>query len=1520
MQTYFLKFVFIIFLFFAAYSAKAQLPIDAQLYDKIEYTLSALDKSEITSQTFFDQSMGFQDWNKLNGTISSSSNTLKASSYEWLRIQLESSFINGYDPLPPSSSYMEFYSPNYNNPTVPLSIIHWEYQKFIDDPVGDGLITIDYQEEKFYDVPDRTESPYEDCTLVAICPVTNKSLVGLSQTFMLYEDLLLTNQNQAVSIKVDFGDGQGFVQIFEDIETVVQYSSPGSKTLTLEYDMGNSEVFYAQCSITIEATPPANLQTNVTRQGTDCGPGYTVDANGADENRTDISPGIIVNIAYNCFDANGDGKMLKPFIIIEGFDPPSLGKPNTYPAMYSRLDLLRANPLFNAANGNPVVLPNNRSLREELYCQGYDIVYIDFDDFGAGDLLQNANRVQQVIEWVNMRKEEDGSEEENVLLGTSMGGVIGYRVLQQMEQAGIPAEAKYLITFDSPLRGANIPIGLQHLASTFADTRVSNSTTIGDKAQLLQASRAALESPAAKQLLVRNVFHSKNQNGQTESDVFYATLHSLPPPSSAELVYISSGSGIGAPQLLGPGGQFLKFDMFCSNNWGTFSIDYVEVYFESSTGNFPVYKQAFTKRLLGHFIIEFESFEYGINPATEYSSAPGGSSDFGTSMAFGSGAVTVDDCDALNVINFPTNGNFCFVPTYSGLNVPGVTNPMTFVAGACPSPAIGCSFSTDNSVWSHISGIQEHNQFHVSLNTRTTNFLIGYVKTGSDGCEINPIEDDIYNYGESDEQPIINPTAFGYYKTDNVIDFDLEIKPTGKLWVNRNGRVDFVSNTNNQQNQTSEHFELFIQSNDCDGSETLVSVESQADFHIGHWDDLINVTNNADVYVKENATIEIEKDGELYIEKFSNLIIDGGTVIVRNGGLLKAGWHGKIFVRNGGELIIEDNGRLRLTDNAQLIVEEHGKFTFLNKAKFQLWNSQVDADNPIRCNIWIKERGSFNYGGLPRITGLGYIQFDKWSEITAEHNVSEIKFVGQGKEHLLFQLNEGASLVLPDVDFKLQGVRVEYEQAAAITLDGDRKLTLFTSYLLGRTDVANFGFIGPKNNSVHIIDTDFENLATGLLTYEIERGTSYQISGSNFLNNRTGVWSIDDEACTFTACQFIGGKRGLLLEGTGVARFNANCIISGYHGDIDEVYNAEGGIVALLSNERATSINLDNSDVMGNGIGIFSPQGHKCSVGLFNDSKVDENFYGISMPGTIDGPDSSGKVSAVVTVDCSSISKNKIAGVHGSGIHLIIDASQPHIGSNTFERSDVGNGKLFDLWNTDVSYCMTGIAAHNNYWGPNDYCPVSPTDYIIKGSNLCNISLITECPEEISCEYGGTLPPCNDPVDGEGRSCPCDLPPTFPAFANMNEQWNAGVAAYRNGNMDKMEQLFSPLASVSNADREIGNGFCIALVDHARALAPFTIAPDTNNSISESSKSTSRSIDMDSNFKLFPNPFTEKLNLIMAGENLVKIYALDGKIIYQNTSDSSLSIDTKNWPSGTYLVKILNHQTQEIIDHKIIKI
>lgn len=181
---------------------------------------------------------------------------------------------------------------------------------------------------------------------------------------------------------------------------------------------------------------------------------------------------------YSIFLDNVDGVLDYPIIVLDGFDP---GDARDINGLYASLSF------------------DGQNMADILRDEGYDIVILNapqyttdgYDIDGGGDYIQrNALVLAALIEELNAQKVGDG---ELVVLGPSMGGLIARYGLAYMEANSIPHETRLYISFDSPHRGANIPISLQYLINYFAQEN-------GDPTAVALVDQV-LNSPAAKEML-----------------------------------------------------------------------------------------------------------------------------------------------------------------------------------------------------------------------------------------------------------------------------------------------------------------------------------------------------------------------------------------------------------------------------------------------------------------------------------------------------------------------------------------------------------------------------------------------------------------------------------------------------------------------------------------------------------------------------------------------------------------------------------------------------------------------------------------------------------------------------------------------------------------------------------------------------------------------------------------------------------------------------------------------------------
>ncbi len=183
----------------------------------------------------------------------------------------------------------------------------------------------------------------------------------------------------------------------------------------------------------------------------------------------------------------------KPLIIVEGIDFGTLENP--VGCFNGKCGLLGFDDLINGNNPNYPQLVNGPHFISEINNKGYDVIYLDFED-GANYMEDNAMVLVKLIQHINSIK---CSNEELVICGVSMGGIVAKFALSYMEQNNLPHCTRSYVSFDAPHQGANIPIAIQQTLYFAAYSQQNQKAKQGIN-QLLR--------PAARQLLQHHVFQS----------------------------------------------------------------------------------------------------------------------------------------------------------------------------------------------------------------------------------------------------------------------------------------------------------------------------------------------------------------------------------------------------------------------------------------------------------------------------------------------------------------------------------------------------------------------------------------------------------------------------------------------------------------------------------------------------------------------------------------------------------------------------------------------------------------------------------------------------------------------------------------------------------------------------------------------------------------------------------------------------------------------------------------------------
>lgn len=203
--------------------------------------------------------------------------------------------------------------------------------------------------------------------------------------------------------------------------------------------------------------------------------------------------GARVSIHYSNHSNGIPGCLNKPIVFVEGIDFGYRGWPTGYRegkcGNTGYIDLLKGKQWdvesktwihWNAIRNSAAVLKQYRD-------SGYDIVYIDFWD-GADFIENNAVVVKEAIKQIQQRLCGNHIH----IIGASMGALVARRALTMLENDTMSHCVRSYTSFDGPLLGAVIPLGLQ-VALDYYD---------GISGKINDLKERMLNRPASKQMLL----------------------------------------------------------------------------------------------------------------------------------------------------------------------------------------------------------------------------------------------------------------------------------------------------------------------------------------------------------------------------------------------------------------------------------------------------------------------------------------------------------------------------------------------------------------------------------------------------------------------------------------------------------------------------------------------------------------------------------------------------------------------------------------------------------------------------------------------------------------------------------------------------------------------------------------------------------------------------------------------------------------------------------------------------------
>ncbi len=416
----------------------------------------------------------------------------------------------------------------------------------------------------------------------------------------------------------------------------------------------------------------------------------------------DESQAYLGQAEYQIFLDNVDGVFDKPIFLIDGFDP---GDSRNIAGMYAMLD-------FNGSN-----------LGDTLRNEGFDFVLLNFPVYtravdgllvdGGSDYIQRNAMV--LIELINQINSQKVGNQPLVMVAPSMGGLITNYALTYMEQNSLNHDTRLFVSWDTPYKGANMPIEMQYFLNYIAESQNSQ--------ELKDMINTTLNSPASKQMLLDH-YQTHLQAGSTFEqdpalllpsgftnfrDAFQTEMNTLGFPQNVRNVAIANGSSIGTT-IGTPGMEIINHTFDLGNS---LTADVVLHFTPPAAQTIQVTNVAVM--YLGFIPVSTygaaaESFLY----TDGLDSAPGGKYNLQSfTGATGSNPLLQEFVDNL------TESNFCFIPTLSAL---AIDNEQDWYA----APDIGGVHNSPFVAWT----INNTNEDHVTLNQENVDFTLAEIRNG----------------------------------------------------------------------------------------------------------------------------------------------------------------------------------------------------------------------------------------------------------------------------------------------------------------------------------------------------------------------------------------------------------------------------------------------------------------------------------------------------------------------------------------------------------------------------------------------------------------------------------------------------------------------------------------------------------------------------------------------------------------------------------------------------------------------
>ncbi|HOD09580.1 MAG TPA: T9SS type A sorting domain-containing protein, partial [Flavobacterium sp.] len=586
---------------------------------------------------------------------------------------------------------------------VPLSILITDFDKISKKSINNGDLVLNADQQ--FEPKQNIQTIFDTHSVNLMSALVSKSNSKVVN-FILKDELIFNTTSRKIqNIALQYNGESDWKTIQNNVQFQINFNQIGKQTVSckIQFTDGKSitqsfdiEIFDKNKSA-VNRNSSTAFSPNVVSEIT-----ATIAYQGYEESQSYLGQG-----EYEIFPDTVDGILDKPIFLVDGFDP---GDTRDIATLYSSLNY-----------------GTSQNLADYLRTEGYDIVLLNFPTYtrtntttvvdGGVDFIQrNAFILVELINQINAQKV---GNQQNVVIGPSMGGLISRYALRYMEMNSLNHETRLYISFDSPHLGANVPIGFQHLFNYMAYGPIG-------VAAVQPIVDGLIKSPAARQMLIDHF----EGHLQTDSAFEFNTASASLVPTGApnfRTAFQNELNTMGFPTTV----RNVAISNGASNGTMNYSPDFevMDYTFNISEEQRAIINLRFTpaanqtnqvSRLRGQqylvffWFTGFESLANSKAPTFTdgLDSAPGGRFDMtGFEEGLGTDPLLTEFFNNLNA------DYFTFIPAWSSMAISSTNNLYAPINSSSVSPFVASSIPTVN-------------ENHVTLNENNVTFAINEILNG----------------------------------------------------------------------------------------------------------------------------------------------------------------------------------------------------------------------------------------------------------------------------------------------------------------------------------------------------------------------------------------------------------------------------------------------------------------------------------------------------------------------------------------------------------------------------------------------------------------------------------------------------------------------------------------------------------------------------------------------------------------------------------------------------------------------